>query len=279
MSDIRCVVCGEPWDAYGVRHGDMLPWEATLFRAGAGCPSCEGTPNGWKPEGIFDLANGDEDEMVRLIAAERVADGTAPKWERPADPVHWTCDGCGVEVITDLDVCDPSEALEYRVPFKSKAHGWYSSHPFNRHGDPEKTPAHTFEHGAKVCEFCLEHCTECGCALSSHLELEQYDDGNSLQSPADPYHSVVCEDCLSKVEDDKAQRVWSDCYSTSKRIEYMRSNPNQFYCLYKCNKVPGIDSDTSEDRAYQEKEIDRWRDILANARGRHFSGCASELLY
>jgi len=36
MSDIRCVVCGEPWEAYGVNHGDMLPWEAKLFRAGAG---------------------------------------------------------------------------------------------------------------------------------------------------------------------------------------------------------------------------------------------------
>lgn len=40
MSDILCALCGEPWDAYGVRHGDMEPWEAKKFLAGQGCPSC-----------------------------------------------------------------------------------------------------------------------------------------------------------------------------------------------------------------------------------------------
>lgn len=41
MSDIYCTVCGEPWDAYGVRHGDMPPAEARQFLAGQGCPSCD----------------------------------------------------------------------------------------------------------------------------------------------------------------------------------------------------------------------------------------------
>ena len=40
MSDILCAVCGEPWDAYGVQHGDMTPDEAARFLAGAGCPAC-----------------------------------------------------------------------------------------------------------------------------------------------------------------------------------------------------------------------------------------------
>src|SRR5580658_10140548 len=103
MSDICCVVCGEPWDAYGVRHGDMLPWEAKLFKAGAGCPSCEGVLNGWEPETLEDVENGDEDPFERIAAAERVANGTKPEWKRPEDPIHWTCDGCGVQVITNLD--------------------------------------------------------------------------------------------------------------------------------------------------------------------------------
>ena len=54
----------------------------------------------------------------------------------------------------------------------------------------------------------------------------------------------------------------------------MREHASQFDCLYRVNKMPGIDSDASEDRA----EIERWRDILANARGRYFSGYASELI-
>ena len=41
MSDIYCALCGEPWDAYGVTHGDMEKWEASKFRKGEGCPSCD----------------------------------------------------------------------------------------------------------------------------------------------------------------------------------------------------------------------------------------------
>jgi hypothetical protein len=40
MSDIRCAKCGEPWDAYGVRNGDMDSSEASKFMRGEGCPSC-----------------------------------------------------------------------------------------------------------------------------------------------------------------------------------------------------------------------------------------------
>ena len=49
MADILCAQCGEPWDAYGVRQGDMEPDEAELFLAGKGCPACG-----------FGLRNGDE---------------------------------------------------------------------------------------------------------------------------------------------------------------------------------------------------------------------------
>lgn len=99
MSDIKCVKCGEPWDSYGVNHGDMLPWESKLFKAGAGCPSCEGVSNGWTPTSVFDIDNGDEDPMDRIVAHENVT----AKWTRPEDPKHWECDGCGVQVRTDLD--------------------------------------------------------------------------------------------------------------------------------------------------------------------------------
>jgi len=41
MSDIKCAMCGEPWDAYGVRsHGDMNYEEADRFLRGEGCPCC-----------------------------------------------------------------------------------------------------------------------------------------------------------------------------------------------------------------------------------------------
>ncbi|MCR6692505.1 MAG: hypothetical protein MRT15_08945 [archaeon YNP-LCB-003-016] len=44
--DYYCSVCGEPWDAYGVRValkggvGDMTREEAERFMKGLGCPCC-----------------------------------------------------------------------------------------------------------------------------------------------------------------------------------------------------------------------------------------------
>ena len=40
--DMLCQRCGEPWDLYGVQHGDMTPEERDRFLAGRGCPSCYG---------------------------------------------------------------------------------------------------------------------------------------------------------------------------------------------------------------------------------------------
>jgi hypothetical protein len=40
--DVYCKRCGEPWDLYGVNHGDMSPEERGRFWAGEGCPACFG---------------------------------------------------------------------------------------------------------------------------------------------------------------------------------------------------------------------------------------------
>lgn len=40
MGDIHCPKCGEPWDAYGVKNGDMTNTESIRFLDGEGCPSC-----------------------------------------------------------------------------------------------------------------------------------------------------------------------------------------------------------------------------------------------
>ena len=44
--DVLCERCGEPWDLYGVEHGDMTATERFRFWRGEGCPSCYGkTPD------------------------------------------------------------------------------------------------------------------------------------------------------------------------------------------------------------------------------------------
>jgi hypothetical protein len=42
--DLYCKRCGEPWDAYGVRHGDLTDEERERFFKGEGCPACFGKP-------------------------------------------------------------------------------------------------------------------------------------------------------------------------------------------------------------------------------------------
>jgi len=42
--DIYCQRCGEPWDAYGARHGDMDAEERYRFFRGIDCPCCHGKP-------------------------------------------------------------------------------------------------------------------------------------------------------------------------------------------------------------------------------------------
>ena len=44
MGDIICRNCGEPWDAWGARHGDMTQSEYQMLIKGKGCPACGGRP-------------------------------------------------------------------------------------------------------------------------------------------------------------------------------------------------------------------------------------------
>jgi hypothetical protein len=67
-------VCGEPWDAYGVRHHeDMSPREAKAFLMGLGCPSCKGKPPEGEPrEGrlfdfVYDLTESSDEDPVELM--------------------------------------------------------------------------------------------------------------------------------------------------------------------------------------------------------------------
>jgi len=40
MSDIVCRKCGEPWNSYGARDGEMTFTEYKRFMCGDGCPAC-----------------------------------------------------------------------------------------------------------------------------------------------------------------------------------------------------------------------------------------------
>ena len=80
----------------------------------------------------------------------------------------------------------------------------------------------------------------------------EYDSAVEIHASLEDYPVLDDED-LSQREYEEAHRVWADCYSASERIKYIRDNRSQF-------------------------EFDNFADLLGNARGKYFSGYASELL-
>lgn len=216
MADILCAICREPWDGYGVEHGDMLPWEAVLFKKGAGCPCCEGE----SPEGVtLDAAR---EAQARSIIFDAGTDDPpayesmntlgldAPRvpWERPEDSIVHSCQSCGAEIRRNID----SAVLEVDEDTHDHAVGLYwqggrfqELHHHDRNWEDiliaciarkgklhDGPPAAWLLNGRFHCPGCAENCGECG-------ELFPSED---LILPEGKCHvgDAVCEDCLGTIE-------------------------------------------------------------------------------
>ncbi|MDX1421566.1 MAG: hypothetical protein R3322_00410 [Kiloniellales bacterium] len=206
MSDMLCVVCNEPWDAYGARHGDMAKWEYELFRKGAGCPCCEGD----RPEGLDESEAAEaalrqqifeptDDDEVAHGAMDALQGMKRPKWQRPEDPWLWRCDGCETGVRRDLDDQET-----------------YSEGANERYVDPcETEPPFLFE-GKKYCGGCMRVCRRCDdeifassqSATGTVLYGDTYDPGASFL-PDDCYltEDLLCINCFEDWQSEAAAEV------------------------------------------------------------------------
>lgn len=90
-------------------------------------------------------------------------------------------------------------------------------------------------------------------ALSVRAGSPEHEKAKEIADSLEDY-PVVDEDDFSELESETADQVWRDCYTDRDRVEYIREHDNQF-----------------EFRSYS--------DLLGCARGRYFSGYASELLH
>lgn len=200
--DIKCTVCGEPWDAYGITHGDMAPWEARLFKQGAGCPSCEGVEPDppFEPMTFADIENGDEDPIERLHAYENRAQ--RPRWERPPLVTLYSCECCGTKVSEDPGAETDDDVIV--------VHG-RESYALERDYASEEIRSGVDLQGHRVCPACVETCSECGKQLCGALSDDPYDGLFSAPRPGDPYgRDVVCIDCLADAESEYAEESWAN---------------------------------------------------------------------
>ena len=216
MSDIKCAVCSEPFDEYGVNHGDMLQWQSVLFKQGAGCPSCEGVKPDWMSDKqeleilrdrlLFDTSeDGDLELLDRLLT-----DGTntnRPTWKAPEPKVLWTCAGCGVSVVEDVEA---HWSGDKEVPL-----AWYGGqkvHYCEGVGDPYGDSIHPEDPTVKpsyeiddkpYCPGCCQSCSSCGIEIFSRSELEFGDpsaSGSSFMPPGKfMSEDAVCYDCYSEL--------------------------------------------------------------------------------
>jgi hypothetical protein len=73
MGDLICARCGEPWDSYGVFHGDMTEEEKRRFLHGEGCPSCFGVEcqgehlDTWAESMVDNLSDGFDGDPMELF--------------------------------------------------------------------------------------------------------------------------------------------------------------------------------------------------------------------
>jgi len=195
----------------------MMPWEAQLFRAGAGCPSCEGrAPEGSNAEKILErhardvMLSGAVDDPgpwsiyhETLGAHDEGLNTKRPEWKRPEDPIVWSCDGCEAVVRQSLDVAKPSVVRTESGRFRGiNGLYWEDESRYSDQDEFEKALHETLDAGLKApdsrlidgkpyCPHCAERCGECGLLTFEH----------ELQLPDGKYGKgdAICQDCMAKI--------------------------------------------------------------------------------
>ena len=215
MADIVCVVCGEPWDSWGVRNGEMPRWQASLFLKGAGCPCCEGEspfPESGNLEKLAGIPH-PEEAFLRDRLRNNPDDGDQPKeltdgsprlpWVMGEPKPLWSCAGCDVQVIIDPKTDFPG--LRGREGGNLTWHGGKAVHYIRgsawrygmstRHEEPEDQ-CHGIIVGEEYCPGCVTECEDhCGELIFVRSELsggDTYDPGSAFSAG----NRLVCITCF-----------------------------------------------------------------------------------
>lgn len=219
MRDVYCRVCGEPWGYHGIRHGDMSRWEAKLLLAGAGCPGCEGVSPFADDTDLERLADpsaeqGLTDQHTRSlyrVGLEPNENRVFPSWEKPLSEPLWTCQGCEVEVVQDIDSDFPDGDLDGRpngtlMWSGGRRYHYYAGAGYS-YGEMAERPVaqpHVMVGEDAYCKGCVKMCPDCGdVPLAANSEMEEA--FPSFLVDDDDMHRcrAVCEDCYREWRDEQ----------------------------------------------------------------------------
>jgi len=174
--NIHCAICNEPWDDYGLSHGDVAAWEADMIRKGYGCPCC--IQNGFNP---------------------------TEEYVEPKQLVVFRCDSCESDITIDQSEIqyDGTELVCYKPEHVYCDDGIICIKCYERDYSYCENCSKTIATDVSVylqnlevnlCEDCCEKyyssCYECG-EMFHNSDLE------------DRY----CDSCKPKEEDDSAEEV------------------------------------------------------------------------
>lgn len=180
MPDINCTVCNEPWDRYGLYHGDVTPGEAAAILSGKGCPSCSGyhpdtgDDYGYDPGAIDDAAIVFEKcAHCEVAIVADVANFTYQQWKA----------GITRDLAEKIEATDESYGTPLARNLWSRSRGYAEFIQVD---------------GDTLCTQCAPTCDHCG------EPIDKRNDGDYVYHEMCDYHV----DCYLEVEHEQSQEYF-----------------------------------------------------------------------
>ena len=179
--DVKCVKCGEPWDLWGLNHGDVIAWQADMIKQGRGCPVCLGAK-----KNELSLSDHFENETA-LEGAELIESNKSygPKSDY-IEICH--CEECGDKYSIDINTIYYDGNRKYINGLSEK---YYLDNSLDIEFFVKYESDWNKINGKLMCEHCFSQYTECDeCGGLFHVDETFY-----LQN----LNKTFCESCMEKV--------------------------------------------------------------------------------
>lgn len=222
MSNTHCAICNEPWDVYGLAHGDVAAWEADMIKEGKGCPSCKGfneatgiqNPEYKKPNPLEKFQCTCCQKTISIDQDEIRYNGVDKEYDEELATFHTdssnnkVCDSCYEQYYSRCDKCNAVVHQDDSNYFQSLD-----------------------TYGVTLCEECTDQvgtCDKCGSTCWSS-ELKHFEEANKH----------LCDTCYDSeiIECPQCETL------------YYKPNGHEGYCSNQCRKKGEKDAEDADEQS------------------------------